>query len=189
MSDESALISDQRPLALWIVIPVAVVFAALIVLLATRETNEDGLPDFTLGGDLAPAVVGTTVTGDPFDLDDLRGQFVVVNFFQTTCVPCIQEHPELVKFQEANAPRGIASIVSIAFDDSSSAIIEFFEEAGGDWPVIAADTAAFAVEYGVVAVPESILIAPSGEVITKVIGGVTQGDLESLIIEWQEGDA
>ena len=38
---------------------------------------------------------------------------------------------------------------------------------------------------GVVAVPESILIAPSGEVMSKVIGGVTQRGLEGLINQWQ----
>ena len=73
-----------------------------------------------LEGQLAPSIVGTTVDGDEFDLDDHRGEFVIVNFFQTTCIPCRQEHPELVAFQEAYGPAGFATIVSVAFDDEPS---------------------------------------------------------------------
>ncbi|MDG2027076.1 MAG: redoxin family protein [Acidimicrobiales bacterium] len=181
--------SDRPRLALWIVIPVGVVFAAFLVLLATRDVNETGLPEFTLGGDVAPEITGITIEGEPFDLDDLRGQFVVVNFFQTTCPPCVQEHPELVSFHETYAPDGIASVISIAFNEDPAIIAEFFDTAGGDWPVLGDDTAALAVEYGVVSVPESILIAPSGEVMSKVIGGVTHPGLEGLINRWQEDNS
>ena len=189
MSGVPAVSNNDFRLAPWVVAPVAVVLAALIALLATREANETGLPEFELGGELAPAILGITVDGERFNLDDLRGEFVVVNFFQTTCIPCIQEHPELLAFHETYGGEGIASVVSIAFDDSPSAVTEFFDLAGGDWPVIASETAVFAVDYSVIAVPESVLIAPSGEVITKVIGGVTQAALETLIIEWQEVNA
>ena len=79
--------------------------------------------------------------------------------------------------------------MSVAFDDQPSRIIEFFEEMGGDWPVIAEDTGPMAVDYGVALVPESAIVAPTGEVITKLIGGVTRAQIEQVIAEWQAGDA
>lgn len=179
--------SDRR--AVWIVAPVAVMMLLFIVLLATRDRDEAGFASFNLEGEVAPAIVGTTLDGEAFDLDDHRGGFVVVNFFQTTCIPCRQEHPELVAFQEAYAPSGFATIVSVAFDDSPSNIRDFFAEFGGDWPVIATDTGPIAVAYGVPLVPESVLIAPDGEVITKLAGGVRKADLEAIIQAYQEGDA
>ena len=55
--------------------------------------------------------------------------------------------------------------------------------------VLASDTGPLAVAYGVPLVPESILIAPTGEVITKLEGGVRMADLEAVIGSWQEANA
>jgi len=175
--------------AAWIVAPVAVVLVMFIALLATRESGETGFQSFNLEGELAPPIVGVTLDGDTFDLDDERGGFVVVNFFQTSCVPCRQEHPELVAFHETHAPSRFATVVSIAFDDQLQNIRDFFTEFGGEWPILATDTAALAVDYGVPLVPESILVAPDGEVIRKLRGGVTQSDLEAVMQSWLDGQA
>jgi len=72
-------------------------------------------------------------------------------------------------------------VVSVAFDDRASTVEAFFRERGGDWPVLAATTGRIAVDWGVVAVPESYLVAPSGYVAAKVVGGVERADLESLL--------
>lgn len=167
--------------AAWIVAPVAVVLALLLLLLATRARGPDRDTGVVSPGRLAPAIVGETLDGTVFDLDDQRGRFVVVNFFSTTCVPCIREHPELVSFHEAYAPSGFAEVVSVAFDDSASNVAGFFEANGGDWPVIARDTGPFAVAYGVALVPESVVVADNGEVVDKLIGGVTRARIENLI--------
>lgn len=187
MTDAVARSSSRR--AVWIVAPVAIVMLVFIGFLATGDRGDTGFDSFDLEGQVAPSIVGTTIEGDEFDLDDHRGGFVIVNFFQTTCIPCRQEHPELVAFQEAYGPTGFATIVSVAFDDQPSNIREFFEEFGGDWPVIATDTGPIAVAYGVPLVPESVLIAPDGEVITKLLGGIRKADLEAVIQSWQEANA
>lgn len=182
-------VSTNRPRrAVWIVLPVAVIMALFVVLLATRDRGDTAFEGFDLEGKVAPAVVGTTIDGDTFDLDDHRGSFVVVNFFQTTCIPCVQEHPELVRFHDTYSPSGFATVVSVAFDDRPSNIREFFAEYGGDWPVIATDTGPIAVAYGVPLVPESVLVAPTGEVITKLEGGILMSDLEAVIAAWQEDE-
>lgn len=170
-----------RRTAVWVVVPVAVAMGLFVLLLATREPGVDRDRESALEGSLAPAIVAPTTTGTTFDLDALRGRFVVVNFFSTTCIPCIVEHPELVEFHETHAPTGFAEVVSIAFDDGADNVREFFEENGGEWPVIVEGTGSLAISYGVTAVPESILVADTGEVIRKLIGGVTREGLESVI--------
>ena len=97
--------------AAWIVAPVAFVMLVFIVVLATGDRDDKGFDSFDLVGQVAPSIVGTTIEGEAFDLDDHRGSFVIVNFFQTTCIPCRQEHPELVAFQEAYGPSGFATLV------------------------------------------------------------------------------
>lgn len=179
-------ISSPRRTAVWTVLPVAVAMALFVLLLATREPGVDRDKESSLAGELAPAIVAPTTAGSTFDLDALRGRFVVVNFFSTTCIPCIVEHPELVEFHETHEPTGFAEVVSIAFDDGADNVRNFFSENGGEWPVIVADTGPLAVSYGVTAVPESIVVADTGEVVRKLIGGVTKEGLESVIAGFLE---
>ena len=96
-------------------------------------------------------------------------------------MPCVREHPELIAFDEAHAPVGDASVVSIAFSDSATNVSQFFVDNGGDWSVLGEDTGRHAISYGVAAVPETYLVSPQGIVTTKFIGGITQADLESEI--------
>jgi cytochrome c biogenesis protein CcmG, thiol:disulfide interchange protein DsbE len=169
---------------LWIAAPVGIVVVLFLVLLATSDKGGRGFIIGDIDGQLAPAIVRSTLDGDTFDLDSYRGSFVVVNFFQTSCIPCRVEHPELVAFQEAYAPSGVASVVSISFDDTEANIREFFGEFGGDWPIVVEDPLPIAVDYGVAAVPESAVVAPDGKVITKLIGGVRKVDLEAVMASW-----
>jgi len=173
--------SDTTRLALWTVLPVAVAVALLLVLLATRSPGSERAVSSRLLGEVAPLIEGPTIEGDWFDIDDHRGQWVLVNFFSTTCVPCIQEHPELVIFQREHALQGDATVVSVTFDDNPSSVIEFFAEHGGDWPVLVENTGTFAVRYGVTGVPESYLVAPTGVVAAKLIGGVSAAELDGRI--------
>lgn len=158
----------------------AVVLVAFIAVLAT-STGETGLGPSPLISNAAPRISGPAVDGSTFDLDAERGRWVVVNFFATTCVPCIREHPELVAFDEAHSSIGDASVVSIAFSDSSKNVREFFEENGGEWAVLAEETGRHAISYGVAAVPETFLVSPNGVITTKFTGGITQADLENEI--------
>ena len=157
-----------------------VVLVAFISVLAT-SSGEQGLGPSPLISNEAPLVVGESTDGTTYDLADERGRWVVVNFFATTCIPCIREHPELVAFDETHSPIGDASVVSIAFSDSSNNVREFFEDNGGDWSVLAEDTGRHAISYGVAAVPETYLVAPNGVVTSKFIGGITQADIENEI--------
>ena len=154
--------------------------ALLVAVFATRDSSRDRMTTHLVGG-VAPAVVGTAVDGSTWDLDDQRGRWVLVNFFSTTCVPCIEEHPELVAFAEAHASAGDVRLVSVAFDDRPAAVAAFFAENGGGWPVLVTDTGRIAVDWGVVAVPESYLVTPSGHVAAKVVGGVDRNSLEDLL--------
>jgi cytochrome c biogenesis protein CcmG/thiol:disulfide interchange protein DsbE len=158
----------------------SVVVGLLVVLgLGFRADGDDG--GSPLDGRPAPALIGRTVDDRTFDLAGFRGSWVVVNFFATWCVPCQQEHPELVDFSGRHAARGDRAVVSVVFNDPESVVEAFFARRGGDWPVVIDDDGSRAVAYAVTQVPESVLVDPTGVVVGKVKGGVTAADLDRLI--------
>ena len=171
----------RRP-ALVASVVIALLAAGLLLVLATRDqgANEAASP---LLGHRVPALDGTTLDGSSFDIDELRGQWVVVNFFATWCVPCRNEHPELVAFDERHRAIGDATVVSVVFGDTVSNVEQFFADNGGDWPVLADDTGRAAVDFVVLQVPESFVVAPSGVVVTKLIGGVKASQLDELVAQ------
>lgn len=173
----------RRHGALAIAILIGVVLALFIGLLATRDPATDRQVSSPLLDRLAPEITGTTIDGEAFDLDDLRGEWVVVNFFATWCVPCRQEHPELLSFSRRHAQAGDAQVVSVVFGDEPDAVRAYFDENGGDWPVVIGDEGRVALDYGVAGVPESYLVDPEGFVRAKIVGGVTSDGLDRILAE------
>ncbi len=159
---------------------VGLVMVGLLVVLATSEPSTERRTSSPLLGEAVPPLVGETSDGGTFDIDDHRGEWVVVNFFASWCVPCVREHPELVRF--AAAHEGDVQVVSVVFDDDPDAVRAFFAREGGDWPVVVGDTGGIALDFGVRGVPESYVVAPSG-VVVAAFYGVTQAALDQVLVE------
>jgi cytochrome c biogenesis protein CcmG/thiol:disulfide interchange protein DsbE len=172
--------TNVRRVALGVAGVMALLFGVLIVA-TTRSDDPKESASSPLVGAEAPPLVADTLDGDTVDLRDYRGSWVLVNFFATWCVPCQVEHPELVRFSEQHAAPGDAHVISVAFQDEPADLKAFFAENGGDWPVAVGDTSSIALDYGVVKLPESYVVAPSGVIVAKVAGGVKADDIDRLI--------
>jgi len=160
----------------------ALVFVALAVWVLASAGRDDATARSPLLGQPAPAVVTTTTDSASFDLARRKGSWVVLNFFNSTCVPCIAEHPALVSFVGREALRADgAEFYSVINDDSDTAVEDFFARRGGDWPRLRDDDGAIAVAFGVAKVPETWVIDPNGFVRLRILGAVNEGDLESRL--------
>lgn len=175
----------RRPgrLAPFVVLVVAALLAGLFVVLAGSDPATNESADTYLMNRPAPEAVGTTDAGASFDLGRRRGSWVVLNFFTSDCVPCIQEHPELVAFAEQQASLGVqgAELYTIVYDDDQERVEAFFADNGGDWPVVYDDRGAIAVNFGVSKVPETWIIDPYGVVRARYISRVTADFLGSQL--------
>jgi cytochrome c biogenesis protein CcmG, thiol:disulfide interchange protein DsbE len=164
---------------------VAALVIAFIAVLATSDSPGEGGRTSQLVGRLAPSIAGDTLDGGEFDLASQRGRWVVVNFFATWCTPCIVEHPELADFHERHRAIGDASVVSVVFDDDPDEARQFFEDRGGEWPVVVDEDRSVAVDYGVPQVPESFVVAPDGTIVHLFRGGVTAAELDDLVAQYE----
>ncbi len=168
---------------------VGVALLGLVVLLATRGTASNELRGADLIGELAPSIVSTDIDGHAFDLDDLQGSWVAVNFFATWCAPCIREHPELVEFSERHAASGDRRVVGVVYNDQLEDVREFFAERGGEWPVVIDTDGSVAVNYQVTRAAETYIVAPNGVVVQKLFSSVTADQLDAIIDSFLESDS
>jgi len=168
----------------WAAASVGVVMALLVVMLLTSKNADDQPSASPVLGQSAPALGGAALIGEPFDIGT-NDRWLVVNFFATWCVPCVQEHPQLRLLQEDMAATGQARVVSVVYGDKAEAVKVFFEENGGEWTVLDADDGRTALDWGVAKVPESFLVAPTGIVVERFQGGVVAADVRQLIDRYE----
>lgn len=174
----------RRRTAPWIALGVAVVLAALFVVLAGADrSGGDSTASSYLIGRPAPVVRSTTLDDQPFDLSRRKGSWVVLNFFDSDCVPCRQEHPELVRFAEQQREPGAigAELYTVVNDDSDANVRAWFAEHGGDWPIVRDDDGSIFVSFGMAQIPETWIIDPTGIVQARIPRDTTAAEITAVI--------
>lgn len=101
--------------------------------------------------------------GNKLTLASLRGRPVLVNFWATTCAPCVEELPDLIRLYREWQPRGLELIAVAMPYDPPIRVQEFVKQHTVPYP-IALDvqgkvTSAFG---GVPFIPAAFLIGPNG---------------------------
>lgn len=165
---------------------VGIVAVAFLVLLVFARTGPRDTAESNLLGKPAPVVETKTLDGATFNLSHRKGSWVLLNFFNSTCVPCVRENPELVKFMDEESTREEpAELYTVINDDSDDAVREFFNKNGGSWTKIKDDDGAIAVAFGVAKVPETWIIDPNGYVRMRITGEVTAEFLVAKLLEFR----
>ncbi|MGA1506584.1 MAG: TlpA family protein disulfide reductase [Ilumatobacteraceae bacterium] len=160
-------------------IGVAAAMTMFVVLLLRTDGDAGVGARSPLLGQPAPAVITTTIDDRSFDLARRKGSWVVFNFFNSTCVPCIAEHPALLSFVAKEAARNDGvEMYTVVNDDADDAVRAFFAANDGDWPKLRDSDGAIAVAFGVAKVPETWIIDPNGFVRLRIMGSVVEGVLE-----------
>ena len=184
----AAQVGGRRRIAPWIAAAVLAVLAGFFVVLALASPDDGTAAESPLLGEVAPDAVGELDDGSVFDISRRNGSWVVLNFFRADCVPCIEEHPELISFvdQQRQLGRGGAEFYSVVVDDTREDVEAFFDTRGGDWPVVYSDNDSFSVAFGVAAVPETWIIDPTGIVRVRYVGKITAENLSVTMQQLRE---
>jgi peroxiredoxin len=106
----------------------------------------------------------TALDGRQINLADLRGKVVLVDFWATTCVPCLREFPDLKRLYEKYHTNGF-EIVGISLDSDKAALTRFIEKEKISWPQFyepSGETNRLATQYGVAGIPVVWLVDKHG---------------------------
>ena len=98
------------------------------------------------------------------DLAKLTGKVVLVDFWSTTCGPCIAEMPTVKAVHEKFHDRGF-EVVAVSLDDKESALRRVIKEKELPWPQHFDGKGwenQFAVRYGIFSIPTTWLVDKRG---------------------------
>jgi cytochrome c biogenesis protein CcmG/thiol:disulfide interchange protein DsbE len=145
-----------------------------------RPAPTFALPAFTSGGPTIahPAPVPKV---DSVNLQALRGQVVIVNFFASWCLACRDEHASLARVASQYVGSDV-HFVGILYNDIPGNALKWLDEMGQlPYPSLADPGSRAAIDYGVYGIPETFFIGRDGKVAFKQVGAVTDEMLRARI--------
>jgi thiol-disulfide isomerase/thioredoxin len=118
-----------------------------------------------------PAFSGTDLTGKVWQLADLRGKAVLLNFWASWCEPCRAEMPALQALAQRYGPDKL-QVLTVNFKESVPKMAQFVTATDLTLPVLADPAGAMARRWGVSVFPTTVLIAADGRVHQSIRGEV-----------------
>ena len=118
--------------------------------------------------------------GGTVSLTKLAGKPIVLNFWSTTCVVCTKETPALVSV--ARALRGKVTFVGIDSVDRRTPAMAFVSRYHVPYSIAFDSRGIMATHYGVIALPVTFFLSPSGKTIMgENIGALTTRSLRAIL--------
>ena len=185
----SAAVSDERPARrrLLVLLPL-VVFLALAALFFFRLGSGDPsrIPSALIGHPAPetnmPPVLGLLArNGKPLpgiDAAAFKGAVTLVNVWASWCVPCHDEAPLLTTLAQDSRIR----LIGINYKDQPDNARRFLGRHGNPFVAAGADgNGRASMEWGVYGVPETFLVGRDGKIAYKLVGPITEANLDRVL--------
>jgi cytochrome c biogenesis protein CcmG/thiol:disulfide interchange protein DsbE len=185
----SVTVSDEKPARrrLFVLLPLAI-FLALAALFFFRLGSGDPsrIPSALLGHpapatDFAPVPGLLARDGKPLpgiEAANFKGAVTLVNVWASWCIPCHDEAPLLNALAQDNRIR----LVGINYKDQPDNARRFLGRHGNPFAAAGADgNGRASIEWGVYGVPETFLVGRDGKIAYKLVGPITEANLERAL--------
>ena len=123
--------------------------------------------------------LASKLEGGSIDTAALSGKVVVVNFWATWCVPCIQEIPSFNKLHKDFAAQGVA-VLGISMDDEAARVQPFLKKHPMDYPVgVGSET--LSKQYNLDLLPVTLVFDRTGKQVKRFEGFTSEANLLSAV--------
>ena len=113
-------------------------------------------------------------------LVDLKGKWVVVNFWATWCAPCVKEIPDIAAFAAAQGSN--VRVLGIALDwDDEKQVKAFARKVGLTYPLVLGNDASEKAFGKLKGLPTTIVYDPAGKIVYRKTGTVSKELLERIV--------
>jgi cytochrome c biogenesis protein CcmG, thiol:disulfide interchange protein DsbE len=171
--------------ARWVALTAGAVVVLLGVILALNVGTDPQVESRNnrLLGRAAPAFNLPTLAGDHVSRRALAGKAVIVNFWNSWCIPCRNEIPALKAFYDAHASDPDFAMVGIVRDaqQSNAGIAKYVKDNGMRWTIAFDPGSEAALDFATRGQPETFAITADGQIVGFQLAEVTVPNLEKML--------
>jgi cytochrome oxidase Cu insertion factor (SCO1/SenC/PrrC family) len=132
-----------------------------------------------VGSTPAPIVLPELGTSATFSTAQFAGKYTVVNFWASTCSACVTEMPALET--EAKAAGSAFAFVGVDVSDDPGRAAAFAAKSGASYPLLNDSQGAVAGRFQITGLPYTVILDPSGTVVTRHPGAMTAEQLDYIL--------
>ena len=145
------------------------------------QPAKTGMPGI---GSQAPDFTMNDTEGKPFKLSQLKGKYVLVDFWASWCAPCRGENPNIVAAYNQYKDKNFA-ILGVSLDDNKDKWLQAIKADKLEWKQVSDlkgwENATVSM-YGYDGIPYNVLLDPQGKIIaTSLREGALQSKLQEFL--------
>ena len=134
------------------------------------------------GTQMAPDSTFVLLDGSKQTTADMKGQVTLVNFWATSCAPCIAEMPRLVATHNKYKAQGFDTVAVAMRYDPPSAVVNYSQSRQLPFKIVIDNTGSVATAWGDVQLtPTTYLVNRRGEIVKRYVGEPDFAALHQLI--------
>ena len=130
-------------------------------------------------GRAAPVASYTYLDGSTGSLADFRGSTILLNFWGSTCAPCLREMPALERINKDLG--GTLTVLGVDVADGLEAGRRMAERTGTSYPHIRDPKGELMAAFRGTRLPHTVIIDPKGTVIAVEDGAQTEAEFRELV--------
>lgn len=142
-----------------------------------------------INGEMAPQFTAQLIDGAEFSLSEMKGKYVLLDFWGSWCGPCRRENPSIVKLYDRFNGKTFADasgfeVISVAIENNESRMKNAIVKDNLKWkyhiPQLDRFNSPLVIQYGVKEIPTKYLINPDGNIMSV---NQTAYEIERLLSE------